>query len=208
VGVHGYVRATDELGFVSRQALVEAREKLRKAGIETRLLRGDALDGGFSCLQGEIDGIPFDVQPPLVPIAWDQALTLEIGGGTLRVVDLDGLLQLKFRAGGPQDLLDAARLVLRHPGSETRAKELATAYRSLDRFEACLGDPRTLVQAREDAEREARRAKKPARETRSGSAVRSRSRKSTTLRSDGSSTAASERRRPIAATGAPGASGG
>jgi len=52
---------------------------------------------------------------PLVPIAWDQALSTEIGGGTLKVVDLDGLLRLKFRAGGPQDLLDAARLVLRHP---------------------------------------------------------------------------------------------
>ena len=35
--------------------------------------------GGFSCLQGELEGIPFDVLPPLVPIAWEsrgQALSV------------------------------------------------------------------------------------------------------------------------------------
>ena len=41
VGVHGYVRATDDLDFISRPSLAETRERLRKAGIETRLLRGD-----------------------------------------------------------------------------------------------------------------------------------------------------------------------
>jgi hypothetical protein len=160
VGVHGYVRATDDLDFVSRRPLSDTRERLRNAGIEARLLRGDVLDGGFSCLKGEIDGIPFDVLPPLVPIAWDRALTLDISGGTLKVVDLDALLQLKFRAGGPQDLLDAARLVLLHPETEERARELATAYRVLDRLETWLDDPRTRAQAREEAERERRRARK------------------------------------------------
>jgi hypothetical protein len=159
VGVHGYVRATDDLDFISRQPLADTREKLRKAGLETRLLRGDVLDGGFSCLKGEIDGIPFDVLPPLVPIAWDQALALDMGGGTLKVVDLDSLLQLKFRAGGPQDLLDAARLVLFHPEIEERARELATAYRARDRFDIWLRDPRILAQAREEAQRERRTAR-------------------------------------------------
>ena len=168
VGAHGYVRATDDLDFVSRQPLATARERLRAAGIETRLLRGDILDGGFSCVKGEIDGISFDVLPPLVPIAWDQALAVTLGGGTLKVVDLDALLQLKFRADGPQDLLDAARLVLRHPEMEARAKDLATAHGSRDRFDAWLRDPRILSQAREDAEREARRAKKPGQRTRPG----------------------------------------
>ena len=147
VGVHGYVRATDDLDFISRLSLAVTRERLRKAGLETRLLRGDILDGGFSCLKGEIDGIPFDVLPPLVPIAWDRALHLDIGGGSLKVVDLDGLLQLKFRAGGPQDLLDATRLVMLHPETEARARELATAYRLLDRLEAWLRDPRIRAQA-------------------------------------------------------------
>jgi hypothetical protein len=160
VGVHGHVRATDDLDFISRPSLAVTRGRLRKAGIETRLLRGDVLDGGFSCLKGEIDGIPFDVLPPLVPIAWDRALPLDIGGGSLKVVDLDGLLQLKLRAGGPQDLLDAARLVMLHPETEARARELATAYRLLDLLEAWLRDPRLRAQAAEDAERERRRTKK------------------------------------------------
>jgi len=159
VGIHGYVRATDDLDFISRPSLTVTRERLRKAGIETRLLRGDVLDGGFSCLKGGIDGIPFDVLPPLVPIAWNRALPLDIGGGTLKVVDLDGLLQLKFRAGGPQDLLDAARLVMLHPETEARAQELATAYRARDRFDTWLRDPRIRAQAAEDARREQRAAR-------------------------------------------------
>jgi hypothetical protein len=156
------VRATDDLDFISRQPLAETRERLRKAGIETRLRRGDVLDGGFACLKGDIDGIPFDVLPPLVPIVWERTLALDIAGGTLKVVDLDTLLQLKFRAGGPQDLLDATRLVLAHPELEAQAKELATAYRARDRFDSWLRDPRILAQAREEAARGARRAKKPA----------------------------------------------
>jgi hypothetical protein len=168
VGVHGYVRATDDLDFVSRKPLEATREALRKAGVETRLLKGDVLDGGFSCLKGEIDGIPFDVLPPLVPIAWDAALALGLAGGTLKVVDLDGLLQLKFRAGGPQDLLDVARLVLLHPETEARARELATAYRARDRFDAWMRDPRVLAQAREETERSrVRRPRVPGRRPRS-----------------------------------------
>jgi hypothetical protein len=159
VAVHGYVRGTDDLDFISREPLSDTRERLRKARIETRLFRGDILGGGFGCLKGEIDGIPFDVLPPLVPVAWDQALALDIGGFTLKVVDLDGLLQLKFRAGGPQDLLDAARLVLRHPETEARAQELATAYRARERFDAWLHDPRIRAQAREEEQRERRTVK-------------------------------------------------
>lgn len=151
VGVHGYVRATDDLDFICREPLDQTHDRLHELGIETRLLRGDVLDGGFSCLKGEIDGIPFDILPPLVPIAWDDALRAELRGGLVSVVDLEGLLRLKFRAGGPQDLLDAARLVLLHPDTEARARELATAYRSLDRFELWLKDPRIRAQAREEA---------------------------------------------------------
>jgi len=90
-------------------------------------------DTNVLVVQGEIDGIAFVVLAPLVPIPWEEALSVEVGGGTLRVVPLDSLLQLKFRAGGPQDLLDAARLVLLHPGLELRARELATE-RARDRL--------------------------------------------------------------------------
>jgi hypothetical protein len=168
VGVHGYVRATDDLDFVCRRPFGDARARLRASGIETRVLSGDPLEGGFSCVKGEIEGIPFDVLPPLVPVAWDRAVPLDVAGGRLNVVDLDSLLQLKFRAGGPQDLLDAARLVLRHPETEARARELATAYRARDKFEAWLRDPRVHAQAREDAARERKRAGRAAGKARAG----------------------------------------
>ena len=163
VGVHGYVRATDDIDFISREPLAVAQKRLLAAGIDTRLMRGDVLDGGFNCLKGVIDGIPFDVLPPLVPIAWEHSLALEVRAGTLRVVELDGLLRLKFRAGGPQDLLDVVRLVLLHPEVEAKARELATAHRVLDRFEAFFNNPRVRAQAREEAERAGQAARKPAR---------------------------------------------
>ena len=102
----------------------------------------------------------------------------------LRVVDLDGLLRLKFRAGGPQDLLDAARLVLLHPDTEARARELATAYRAADRFDIWLKDPRILAQAREEAELERRRAaRKPeAKDSRAAKSRRRASRRPRRLR--------------------------
>jgi hypothetical protein len=160
LGVHGYVRATDDLDFITRQPLSATRVRLRDLGIATRLLRGDALDGGFDCLKGEIDGIPFDVLPPLVPVDWDASIEVIVGGETLKVVDLDGLLQLKFRAGGAQDLLDVVRLVLTHPAAAVRARELATAYGARDRFETWLENPRTRQQAREEAERAGRRSRR------------------------------------------------
>ena len=165
VSVHGFVRATDDIDFITRRSLEEIRTRLLDAGIETRLLRGDVLDGGFSCLKGEIDGIAFDVLPRLVPLVWEEALEVEFQKGNLRVVDLDGLLQLKFRAGGPQDMVDVARLVLHHPSMGARARELATAYRLLDRFEAVINSPR--IRAQEEAEQSRRplgkRRTKPAR---------------------------------------------
>jgi hypothetical protein len=161
VGVHGYVRGTDDLDLLTRVPLLRTRQILREAGVETRILRGVAFEGGFDCLKGELDGIPFDVLPPLVPIAWDDAVTLDVDSMQVRVVGLDGLLALKFRAAGPQDLLDAARLVLRHPEHEARARELARAYRTLDRFEVWLEDPRIRAQASEEEARAKRRGNRP-----------------------------------------------
>jgi hypothetical protein len=160
VGIHGFVRAPTRLDLMSRRPLARVRKTLREAGIKTCVRRGDVLDSGLRWVEGEIDAIPFDILPPLVPIAWEAAIRVDVRGGALRAVDLDGLLWLKFRAGGPLDLLDAARLVMLHPEAETRAQELATAYRALDRFDIWLRDPRIRAQAQEEARRE-RRAVRP-----------------------------------------------
>jgi hypothetical protein len=152
VSAHGFVRATRDVDLVTRLSLAEAKRKLAAAGLDTTLLRGDALDGGFSCLKGEANGLAFDVLPQLVTIHWELALPVEAGGRSrLRVVAIQDLLALKMKAQGPKDLHDAAMLVLLHPESEARAKELATAYRTLERFESWLDDPRTRAQAEEEA---------------------------------------------------------
>ena len=45
------------------------------------MLRGDPLEGSFSCLKGECDGLPFDVLPQVVPVHWDAAVPVEGRGG-------------------------------------------------------------------------------------------------------------------------------
>ena len=158
VMAHGFVRATRDVDLVTRLPLSEARARLAAKDLPTRLLRGNPPEGGFSCLKGECDGLPFDVLPQIVPVHWEAAVPVEgRGAGSLRVVALGDLLALKLKAQGPKDLMDAAILVLLHRENEARARELATAYRALDRFELWLNDPRTQAQAREEAEHERRR---------------------------------------------------
>jgi hypothetical protein len=156
VMAHGFVRATRDVDLLTRLPLAEAQSRLSKGGLRAQLHRGDALEGGFSCLKGECEGLPFDVLPELVPIHWELAPPIEAATGGLRAVPLEDLLALKLKAQGAKDLLDAAMLVLLHPDTEARARELATAYRTLDRFETWLDDPRIRAQAREEAALERR----------------------------------------------------
>ena len=63
-------------------------------------------------------------------------------GSRLRVVDLDALIRLKLRDGGPQDLLDVVHLVRLHPEIEEKASSLAEAYGVGERLQEWLADPR------------------------------------------------------------------
>jgi hypothetical protein len=160
VMAHGFVRATRDVDLVTRLPLPKARARLGRHGLPTRLFEGDPLEGGFPCLKGECDGLPFDVLPQLVPIHWEAAVPIEAGGGELRVVPLPDLVALKLKAGGPKDLMDAAILVLIHPEVEPRARELAVAYRVLERLQSWLDDPRTRAQAALEAGQESRRSRR------------------------------------------------
>jgi hypothetical protein len=154
VGGHGYVRATDDVDFVVDISLAEVRRRLAARGIEATLMRGDVLEGDFPCLRGAMDGVRFDVLTPQVPLDWADAIDVSTKDGPLRLVGLEGLLRLKLRAQGAQDLLDVAVLVLRHPESRARALEIAGAYRVRDRLEGFLSDKRTQATAREERVRE------------------------------------------------------
>jgi hypothetical protein len=153
VMAHGFVRATRDVDLLTRLPLSEARARLGGAGLATDLLRGDPSDGGFSCLRGTCEGIPFDVLPQLVPIHWELAPRVDDpAAGGLRAVPLEDLVALKMKAQGAKDLMDAAMLVLLHPETKARARELAVAYGTLDRFDTWLNDPRLRQQAREEAD--------------------------------------------------------
>jgi hypothetical protein len=149
VAAHGFVRATRDVDLVARPPLPEVARRLGKGGAVARLYRGNAAEGDFPCLRGALDGVPFDVIPPLVPIDWERGPVALAGRGVrLRVVPLDALLAFKVRAQGPKDLMDAAMLVLLHPDVRPTALELAQAYRALDRFRVWLDDPRLARDAR------------------------------------------------------------
>jgi len=150
VAVHGYPRATDDVDLLTKLDLKEAQKLLNSRGIETVMKRGDVLEGDFSCLQGTLEGVRFDILPELVALQWDHAFNLSLGATVLRVVDLDGLLRLKLRAGGPQDLMDAAHLILQHPDRIAAAREAARAYRLEEKLDVWLNDPRTRSQVEEE----------------------------------------------------------
>lgn len=113
LGAHGDVRATDAVDFVGRVPLTDVRKRLHALGIRATVHRGNVLEGGFDCLRGTVDGVRFDVMPPLVALDWDRAIEVPMTGKQrLRVVDLDGLIRLNLRAHGPRDLMDVAALVV------------------------------------------------------------------------------------------------
>jgi len=160
VAAHGYPRATADVDLVARIPLAEARKRLSARGVKSVLKQGDLLEGGFPCVKGILDGVGFDVLPPLVPIEWANGVDVPLGGGDkLKVVDLRTLIHMKLRAGGPQDVLDVVMLLQRRPEHLSRARELATAYRVADRLESFMNDPRIKAKAPQPARRRHHRRK-------------------------------------------------
>jgi hypothetical protein len=161
VAAHGYVRATQDVDFVVRIPLPALKKRLRAEGIATTLHRGDSSEGDFSCLKGTLQGVRFDLIPPLVALDWERALEVVMeGGALLRVVDLDGLLRLKLRAHGPKDLMDAAALLLLNPGHDEPARQAAASYGVLADLEAWLADPRLRADVQGSGERRPRKKRR------------------------------------------------
>lgn len=161
VAVHGYARATTDVDLISRKPLREARKRLSDRGVNAVLNHGDALEGDFDCLKGVLEGIDFDILPPLVPIEWENAVDLPLSRGEmLKVVDLPTLVHLKLRAGGPQDVLDVVMLLQRHPSEIVRARELATAYGLAAQLESFMNSPRIKAKAPKSPRRRPLRSRK------------------------------------------------
>jgi hypothetical protein len=143
VAAHGYIRATRDVDLVVGIPLAEAQQRLSAAGIVSTLHRGDALEGDFDYRRGVLHGVPFDLLPELVPVAWDRRDSVHAGDAQLEIVDLESLLDLKLLAGSPRDLVDAAMLSLLHP----EARALARLRQRDELFERYLADPRHRASA-------------------------------------------------------------
>jgi hypothetical protein len=121
-----------------------------------------------SVVYGRAEGFRFDVLFPPVPIDWSRTVILPLTESSrLRVVDLDALVRLELRAGGPQDLIDVVHLVRLHSEIEERSLALAEAYGVRERLEEWLADPR--IRSPEPAAprpHPARRARAPAKRRR------------------------------------------
>ena len=150
VAVHGYPHATDHVELLTSLDLKGIRKLLRAQGIDTWRPRRNAVAERFPSVQGTLEATRFEILPELVPIQWDHAVSLPFGGMVLRIIDLDGLLRLKLRAGSPQDLMDAAHLIMQHPDRIAMAREAARAYRLEDELDLWLKDPRTRSQVEEE----------------------------------------------------------
>ena len=145
VAAWGYVRATDDIDFVARLPANVVVERLAAAGIPSRIQKGGGvLDDGIEwCVRGRVGDVQFDILPPVVPLHLDRAAPVRLAGGSIiRVVDLDDLLRLKLKAGGPQDLLDAAQLIRKHPKMLEQLRPVAEAYGLWERLQRWLEDPR------------------------------------------------------------------
>jgi hypothetical protein len=144
VSAHGHVRGTDDVDFVTKLDPREVRRRLSRAGIESRLTHYDEWAGEPPWrLRGTVLGVDFDILPPLVPIYWSRTIPAHLPDGTgVRVVDLEGLLRLKIRAGGHKDLWDVAALLRVHPAYLDLAVRVADAYGVADELNRWLHDRR------------------------------------------------------------------
>lgn len=87
---------------------------LQKKGIECQVHRGGADDPVPLLVTAVIAGIPLDCI--IAARKWEaeaveHAVRIEFMGKTVRVLAPEYLIAMKLKAGGPQDMIDAARMV-------------------------------------------------------------------------------------------------
>ena len=144
VSAWGHVRATEDIDFVSNLDPESLQRRLSNHKVPAELRRGDVLEGDLPwVLHGKIGSVPFQVVPPLVPIAWEKATGVTLPDGTeLRIVDLADLIKLKIQAGGTRDLWDVAELLKQYGELREDARKWADKLGRLKDLDSWLNDPR------------------------------------------------------------------
>jgi predicted nucleotidyltransferase len=129
VAAWGFERATEDVDLAVDLSAAEAERRLRSAGLEVRKTRGDLRAGDIPwVLSGQMDDVPFQVMPPVLPIDWSRGREIEAEGARFKVVGLGDLLRLKLKAAGPKDFMDVTELLEAHPDLAAETRAVAEAY--------------------------------------------------------------------------------
>lgn len=116
--IHGALRASldaDAIISLPARKASELEEKLRHAGCQTELRRGD-IDDPIAAVLQVTDGyqnrvdLLFGIRG-METKAFVRAIEVSYQGEKLRVVSREDLIAMKAFAGGPQDLLDARNAI-------------------------------------------------------------------------------------------------
>ena len=116
--IHGAVRASMDADVVLSVGVPQAEgiaQKLKTAGFQTELVRGD-LDDPIPALLNVID--PYGNRVDLLiglkgldPQAFARVITVPFQGKTVKFVGREDFIATKVFAGGPMDLVDATRAI-------------------------------------------------------------------------------------------------
>lgn len=118
VSVWATPRATEDIDIlvlvVQEKGLERFATALRARGIDCRLHRGGLDDPVPLLVTADIAGVPLDCI--IAAKKWEaeavhRAVGIEFMGKTVRVLAPEYLIAMKLKAGGPQDMLDAARIL-------------------------------------------------------------------------------------------------
>ncbi|MHB1927748.1 MAG: hypothetical protein ACYCRD_10900 [Leptospirillum sp.] len=145
IGAHalsawGVPRATRDIDFAASGGPKEIASRLAESGVWAEVHRGDPDDPIPWSVRGVIDGVPFDILPPLEGLSVLDGISVESHGFKTRVCRIKDLVRLKFYAGGPKDILDVAGLATVRPEILSYAREQADKYGVRKTFEAFLED--------------------------------------------------------------------
>ena len=116
--IHGAVRASMDADVVLSVGVPQAEgigQKLKTAGFQTELIRGD-FDDPIPALLKVVDqhGNRVDLLiglKGLEPQAFSRATTVAFQRSTVRFISREDFIAMKVFAGGPMDLVDATRAV-------------------------------------------------------------------------------------------------
>jgi hypothetical protein len=146
---YGVVRATEDLDLLilmSRADMAALAERITAKGLPASARKGSPGDPvvGVVVVEIPVDGGGLTCDLLLSSARWQSeavrnARTFEVEGSPVRVVQACDLFLLKLHAAGPQDLLDASRLLhMQDEAARSAWKDAASNMHMVEELKRCL----------------------------------------------------------------------